>query len=567
MRTLVLTIAIGKDYQHVGEISHPTMKAYADKIGADFLVITETTFTENLPHWEKLSIFDLLTKYDRILYLDTDILVREDTPNVFEGIPSDMLGAYNEGRFAPDRIASLVSAAEQFDHKKVPIDMFTYYNTGVLVLARKHRILFKRPPKIFNTGYYEQDYINLQIIINKVKVKELPHRFNRMTIADRITGMSRMDSYFIHYAGCPDITLMENTMKQDLSQWEKEAPEYNFKKNIVVSVGGGLGDQVDTEPLIRYMKEVLYPNSKITVMCHWPEVFAHLEVDTMDNNDRRFFDKLPHFMYLETMPNEESNDVWKIVTHPLCHTLEFTALSSIHRVIPNNYREIKMAMTFEGIEEVNTIGNFSEYLLVHPGRFWETKTFPKEWWDKVISGLNDAGVKIAVVGKHISEEQGYVDVDIPEGVVDLRDLLSMEGFIAAIGQCRGVLSNDSAPIHIAGAFNPWIFLIATCKHEDYILPYRKGGQTYKACTFRVPILACDVIDPTPFEEMPKTIDKIKKGTIWDYLPKEEDVIEGILTKWRDEDHESVGADRKAEGVQSEPCSMRDENGDDTAVPE
>jgi hypothetical protein len=39
-----------------------------------------------------------------------------------------------------------------------------YYNTGVLVVSRMHRNLFKLPEKQIVIGdFYEQDYINMMI--------------------------------------------------------------------------------------------------------------------------------------------------------------------------------------------------------------------------------------------------------------------------------------------------------------------------------------------------------------------------------------------------------------------
>ena len=61
MKHLVLTIAVGDDYCQMASYTHPTIKAYAERIGADFLCIDESN--TSTPHWEKFQIFDLLNKY------------------------------------------------------------------------------------------------------------------------------------------------------------------------------------------------------------------------------------------------------------------------------------------------------------------------------------------------------------------------------------------------------------------------------------------------------------------------------------------------------------------------
>ena len=99
MKKLVLTIAIGDEYQQIAKLTHPTLKAYAKRIGADFHSINETRISKTSPHWEKFQIYDWLKEYDRIIYIDTDIIVRDDTPDLFEEVDYMKLGMFNEGRF------------------------------------------------------------------------------------------------------------------------------------------------------------------------------------------------------------------------------------------------------------------------------------------------------------------------------------------------------------------------------------------------------------------------------------------------------------------------------------
>jgi len=50
MRKLVLTIAIGKDYKKIAELTHFTIKKYAKKIGADDLCIDSQKISQTTPH-------------------------------------------------------------------------------------------------------------------------------------------------------------------------------------------------------------------------------------------------------------------------------------------------------------------------------------------------------------------------------------------------------------------------------------------------------------------------------------------------------------------------------------
>lgn len=94
MPCLVLTIAVGPEHQRIAAVTHPSLRAYARRIGAEFLSIDDSTTTT--PHWEKCQLARLLETYDRILYLDTDLIVRDDCPNLFDVVPPAQLGAFNE---------------------------------------------------------------------------------------------------------------------------------------------------------------------------------------------------------------------------------------------------------------------------------------------------------------------------------------------------------------------------------------------------------------------------------------------------------------------------------------
>jgi ADP-heptose:LPS heptosyltransferase len=65
---------------------------------------------------------------------------------------------------------------------------------------------------------------------------------------------------------------------------------------------------------------------------------------------------------------------------------------------------------------------------------------------------------------------------------DFRDKLSLGGLIALLSKAKILVTNDSAPLHIAGAWDNHIVLIPSCKHPDFILPYRHGSKQYKTHT-------------------------------------------------------------------------------------
>ena len=525
MDKLVLTIAVGGAYLQMASHTHPSIKAYAEKIGADFLCIDESDTTS--PHWEKFQIFNLLNKYKRILYLDSDLIIRDDCPDLFEIVPDSQLGMFNEAPFTDGRQMSIYEVCQAYE-TTLPNWNGKYYNSGVMVISRCHKYLFKKPDKeVFN--FYEQGYLNLIIAKNEVEMYELRYHFNRMTCMDQLTGEERHASYIIHYAGYPSLEFVNDIIPKDIAKWETDSPEYKYKRHIIVNVQGGLGDQVDAEPSIRFMKEQVYKDDEIIIWTHFPRLFAHLGLPTYEHGAFIPEPDTPYHVRL-SLPGPDKIQ-WSIVSNLMCHTVDYCAMALLIRTLPLKDRQIQLAVDMNDIAnlmEVIGIRNLNELVLVHPGRHWESKTFPVEWWQEVVDGLASKGLPVCLIGKE-DGNRGTVQIDVPDNVIDTRDLLDLGSLIALISQARVLLSNDSAPIHIAGAFDNEIILIPTCKHPDHLLPYRNGSITHKA-TALYQRLTLDDCKQQP-TEMYDASGEFVNGDILDYLPEPEDVIQTTIERY------------------------------------
>ena len=177
MKLAVVTIACGDYHIEMSKITHPSISAYAKKIGAEFIVINEKT--EGLPHYLKFNLNKLLKKYDRILYIDTDIVVRKDAPNIFDEVPVDSIGLFEEGRFA-DRATSMLHFLSENNVEPKEWNK-KYYNTGVMVVSKEHANLFIKP-LIEHNHFFEQSYLNLLFSVFKAKVHDLHYKWNRIKV-------------------------------------------------------------------------------------------------------------------------------------------------------------------------------------------------------------------------------------------------------------------------------------------------------------------------------------------------------------------------------------------------
>lgn len=534
-KNLVMTIAIGDYYNALAQITHSTLKKYAEKIDADFLAITENQISNSTPHWEKFLIYDLLKNYERILYLDTDLIVRIDTPNLFEEVPYFELGMFNEGPYTENRTLSFQQACSEYGVICPEWDGH-YYNTGVIVLSRAHKNIFKKPEKeIFN--FYEQTYLNIQVALNKTPMHNLKYWFNRMSCMDPYIGENRHSSYIIHYAGFPQPQMLPSVVANDLNIWNKNHPHYNFKKHIFINVQGGLGDQLSAEPAIRYLINNIYPKDDIRITTHFPRLFQHLNVPVAEHGKMSYgIDTRPWEVI--TLPGPETLQ-WSIVSNLLTHTTDFCSMALLKRTLPDKEKRFQLKINEKDYQEMNDIlpenTDFEKLVLVHAGRHWESKTFPLEWWQTIIDEIQTSGYTICLIGKDSPGDDGEFDengargvlqLECRENMIDARNLLSLGGLIALISKAKILISNDSAPIHLAGPFDNYIVLIPTCKHPDHILPYRENGDKHYKAFSLYKKLTLDAFESSPTTMYTVTADKVD-GNFYDYLPETEDVISCI----------------------------------------
>jgi lipopolysaccharide biosynthesis glycosyltransferase len=538
LRTAIVTICIGDEFTVLSSKTHPTIKRYAERIGAEFIVIDKCTTT---PHWEKFQINDLLNKYDRIIYLDTDLIVRDDCPNLFDIVPYNQLGAFNESKFAP-REYSLLETAKAYgiDPSKMNWNG-KYYNTGVMVISKCHKKLFSRPTMEVS-NFYEQGYLNLTISKEEsFRTKEdtplmydLPYQLNRMTCLD-ISGETRHASYIIHYAGYHYFTQpgeIELIIQDDLKKWTEDSPGYNYKRKIVLVVSGGMGDQVCAEPTLRFLQRVYKDTADIIITTHYPKLFEHLGYPVYNHNSFVPEEHKP-FYQMQTFPDPETV-TYSVISNLMSHTVDYCSIACLQRVLPLPDKIIQLKVSDQDNKELDGILNgfdLSRALLIHPGRHWSSKSFPKEWWQEIVDTLSKE-IPICLIGTDDHSNRGAYQLDLPDNSINLIDRTSIGTLMASISRAPILLSNDSSPIHIAGAFDNWIVVIPTCKHPDHILPFRMGKDgvvsSYhkaKALYKRLTLDDCDQ-RPTSWLEGGATAETKKQG--WEvYLPDISEVCEKI----------------------------------------
>nr|MDO8085731.1 hypothetical protein [Candidatus Sigynarchaeum springense]MDO8119294.1 hypothetical protein [Candidatus Sigynarchaeota archaeon] len=203
----VVTLCIGDKFDAFGRYSHAPMKAYADKVGADFIKLDQrrVNFTAaknfNPILFEKYQVYDVLGAYDRVLFLDTDILITPHAPDIFNEVPVDKPGGVFEdfGTELKHRRGLIVKVQEVLGNVGW---IEGFMNSGVFIVSKQHRDIFRLYQKHgFYDGCYEQTNTNWYMHKAGFAPVSIDWRFNFMGIMRIYYGPVHRDAFFIHYAG------------------------------------------------------------------------------------------------------------------------------------------------------------------------------------------------------------------------------------------------------------------------------------------------------------------------------------------------------------------------------
>ena len=175
MSVAIVTLAVGQAYLDRWKTHcERGWRSYAARHGYDLIVIDKLIdetprALARSPAWQKCLVLDpkIAGAHERIVWLDSDILVRAAAPAITDGVPLDMIGATDEHTYptpeeryriieqayrAWERVnmdvarswKSYLDAAEWHAHWGLPRRARSIVQTGVMVLSpRHHRELFE----------------------------------------------------------------------------------------------------------------------------------------------------------------------------------------------------------------------------------------------------------------------------------------------------------------------------------------------------------------------------------------------------------------------------------------
>lgn len=196
------------DVADYSQYTHPILKEYAKKWGTDFMILDKTHEAYGALSLRLLRLPELFDEYDRIFNIDTDVIINENCPNIFDIVPYDIMGLVFE-----DKGSRLKNRRTRIAHIKGVWGgnedwISGYFNSAVFVVSRPHREIFTKIDgkfwgEDFKVRGADQTHYSYQLMKQGHKCIDLGYRWNHMSMfSEPWNGSpSRFDSYIIHYAG------------------------------------------------------------------------------------------------------------------------------------------------------------------------------------------------------------------------------------------------------------------------------------------------------------------------------------------------------------------------------
>jgi len=188
--------------------STETVRKYCQQHGIEYRLFTEPKVNWNHYYCERFHLVELLKEYDRVLYLDADIVATPTAENIFDVVPPEAFGAFNENRLyhAMDR-DPMVEALLHLCPQWPKIDgRYRFFNAGVMLASKNHVTAFegfRSPPDepALWLHWPEQTYLNYLTVCAGLPFHDIGRKFNCMSMGLKSSREVRFQADFIHYAG------------------------------------------------------------------------------------------------------------------------------------------------------------------------------------------------------------------------------------------------------------------------------------------------------------------------------------------------------------------------------
>lgn len=146
MKNLIYIVAIDDPNAKVSvndffQYAKPTWQQYCQRHGIDLIIQTEHQFDSSFkPIWNKELIHQIGVGYDKIGIVDSDTMVKWDTPNIFNIIPNHAFCGVNDIADLNWLMNSIADRQKFFPDTTMDLDL--YINAGSIFFSKEYLYIF-----------------------------------------------------------------------------------------------------------------------------------------------------------------------------------------------------------------------------------------------------------------------------------------------------------------------------------------------------------------------------------------------------------------------------------------
>ena len=190
---LIMTMCFSDKNLPLYELCRPTQINYAKKTNCDYLTLyneIDYGFLKKANIYRnKIRCLDYLKIYDRVLFLDGDVMINKHAGDIFAAYPkTDTFYAWTTDDENMLKCLPAYNLKKQF-----------YFNGGVYLIGKDCNMQYN-PKDYQEVSGWDEVFMNYIIQTNGVNYESLSAKWNRMSCND-VNGVFIYDSNFIHFGG------------------------------------------------------------------------------------------------------------------------------------------------------------------------------------------------------------------------------------------------------------------------------------------------------------------------------------------------------------------------------
>lgn len=197
------------------EETKQSLLSYAKKCNADYIELSGDQ-CEDWPMANKYRLSQVTELYEKTLYVDCDVVIKKDAPNIFELTPDDKISIFNELEIHDSQ--EWIKEEQDLVRIKLGLEKIErevgskMLNAGVMVIPRSVAAYYQQPENPYPRLWcFDQQLLTLTL--PEDKLFELDEKFNTEYVSRTFWSKAR-DAHFVHVNNCRDIQFRKRIMRR-----------------------------------------------------------------------------------------------------------------------------------------------------------------------------------------------------------------------------------------------------------------------------------------------------------------------------------------------------------------